>query len=63
MISFRTDDEMFHSLKALSQISGVDTSTIARLALATLLFKARKLESPITYDDLEKASHAELAND
>jgi hypothetical protein len=60
MISFRADDEMFYALKALSQISGVESSTLGRLAIATFLYKVRKLEQPITFDDLVKVSHEEL---
>lgn len=54
MISFRADDEMFFALKALSQMSGVDSSTLARFAVASLIVKARKLEQPITLDDIKK---------
>jgi hypothetical protein len=60
MVSFRADDEMFFGLKALAQMSGVDSSTLARLAVATFLYKVRKLEQPITYDDIVKASRDEL---
>lgn len=60
MLSTRTDDEMFYALKALSQVSGVDTSTLMRLAIASLLEKARKLEQPISWDDIVKASNSEL---
>jgi predicted DNA-binding protein len=54
MLSTRTDDEMFYALKALSQMTGVETSTLMRLAIAALLEKARKLEQPVTYDDLKR---------
>lgn len=54
MLSTRTDDEMFFALKALSQQSGVDTSTLMRLAIATLLKKARSLEQPVSWDDLKR---------
>jgi len=54
MLSTRTDDEMFYALKALSQMTGVETSTLMRLAIAALLEKARKLEQPVSYDDLKR---------
>lgn len=54
MLSTRTDDEMFYALKALSQMTGVETSTLMRLAIASLLEKARKLEQPVSYDDLKR---------
>jgi len=63
MISFRADDEMFFALKALSQMSGVDSSTLGRVAVASLIEKARKLEQPITWDDIKRVLNAELAND
>lgn len=63
MLSTRTDDEMFYALKALSQLTGVETSTLMRLAIASLLERARKLEQPVSWDDLKRASNAELAND
>jgi hypothetical protein len=62
MLSTRTDDEMFFALKALSQMTGVETSTLMRLAIADLLHKARKLEQPVTWDDLKRAVDVELAN-
>jgi hypothetical protein len=54
MLSTRTDDEMFFALKALSQQTNVDTSTLMRLAIATLLKKARSLEQPVSWDDLKR---------
>lgn len=54
MLSTRTDDEMFYALKALSQMTEVETSTLMRLAIAALLEKARKLEQPVSYDDLKR---------
>jgi predicted DNA-binding protein len=54
MLSTRTDDEMFYALKALSQLTGVETSTLMRLAIAALLQTARKLEQPVSYDDLKR---------
>lgn len=62
MLSTRTDDEMFFALKALSQQTNVDTSTLMRLAIATMLQKARKLEQPVSYDDLKRATNVELEN-
>lgn len=62
MLSTRTDDEMFFALKALSQMTGVETSTLMRLAIATLLQKARKLEQPLSWDDLKRAVNVELEN-
>jgi predicted DNA-binding protein len=55
MLSTRTDDEMFYALKALSQVTGVETSTLMRLAIAALLQKARTLEEPFTWDDLKRS--------
>jgi hypothetical protein len=54
MVSMRTDDEMFYALKALSQMTGVDASTIMRLAVASLLTKARELEQPVAWDELKQ---------
>lgn len=54
MLSTRTDDEMFYALKALSQMTEVETSTLMRLAIAAMLEKARKLEQPVSYDDLKR---------
>jgi predicted DNA-binding protein len=52
MLSARVDQEMFYSLKALSQQLGVGTSAIARLAVFKLLEKARE-EKPTTWDQLK----------
>lgn len=54
MLSTRTDDEMFFALKALSQQTNVDTSTLMRFAIATLLKKARSLEQPVSWEDLKR---------
>jgi len=52
MLSARVDQEMFYSLKALSQQLGVGTSAITRLAVFKLLEKARE-EKPTTWDQLK----------
>jgi DNA-binding MurR/RpiR family transcriptional regulator len=52
MLSARVDQEMFYSLKALSQQLGVGTSAITRLAVFKLLENARE-EKPTTWDQLK----------
>lgn len=54
MLSVRTDSEMFYALKALSDQTQVDSSTIMRLAVAKLIEKARTLPQPISWDDLKQ---------
>jgi predicted DNA-binding protein len=54
MLSVRTDQEMFYALKALSDQTQVDSSTIMRLAVAKLIEKARTLPQPISWDDLKQ---------
>lgn len=41
MVSIRTDEEMFYALEALSQVTNKNKSTIVRLALASLIERAR----------------------
>ncbi|UCF70829.1 MAG: hypothetical protein JSW49_00705 [candidate division WOR-3 bacterium] len=52
MLSARVDQEMFYSLKALSQQVGMGTSAITRLAVYKLIEKARE-EKPTTWDQLK----------
>lgn len=52
MISTRTDDEMFYALKALSQLTGADSSTIMRLAIAVLIERARTAQ-PTSWEELK----------
>ena len=53
MLSARVDQEMFYSLKALSDQVGMGTSAITRLAVVKLLEKARQ-EKPTTWEQLKK---------
>ena len=52
MISVRVDDEMFYTLKALSQRTNTATSLIMRLALMNLLMKTRA-NPPNSWDELK----------
>lgn len=52
MLSARVDQEMFYSLKALSDQVGMGTSAITRLAVVKLLEKARQ-EKPTTWEQLK----------
>lgn len=52
MLSARIDQEMFYSLKALSNQVGMGTSAITRLAVVKLLEKARE-QKPTTWDQLK----------
>jgi hypothetical protein len=54
MLSTRADSEMFFALKALSQVTGVDTSTLIRLAIAAMLTKVRTLPQPVTIEDIKQ---------
>lgn len=52
MLNVRVDDEMFYSLKALSDRTSMGISPIMRLALAQLLAKARE-KKPSSWDELK----------
>ena len=52
MLSTRTDDETFYALKALSQVTGVGVSVIMRLAISSLILKARE-NQPTSWTDLK----------
>ena len=52
MLSMRVDDEMYYSLRALSDKLNMDISTIVRLAVANLLIKARE-RTPESWDELK----------
>ena len=52
MISLRVDQEMYYSLKALSQQVDMGASAITRLAVYKLLEKARE-EKPLTWEQLK----------
>jgi len=52
MLSARVDQEMFYSLKALSQQVEMGTSAITRLAVYKLLEKARE-SKPMTWEQLK----------
>jgi predicted transcriptional regulator len=52
MLSMRVDDEMFYTLKALSQRINISTSVIMRLAVMHLLMQTRE-NPPNSWDELK----------
>jgi len=52
MLCTRTDEEMFYALKALAEMTSGDISTIMRLAIASLLRKARE-KQPQSWEELK----------
>lgn len=52
MLSMRVDDEMFYSLKALSQSINTSTSVLIRLALHNLLTNTRE-NPPNNWEELK----------
>jgi len=52
MLNTRVDSEMFYSLKALSDRTGMGISPIMRLAIAQLLEKARE-KKPSSWEELK----------
>jgi predicted transcriptional regulator len=58
MLSTRTDDEMFYALKALGEMTGTDISTIMRLAIASLIDKART-KQPQSWEELKMIADQE----
>jgi len=53
MLSMRVDEEMFYTLKALSQRVNTSTSVIMRLALLHLLSRTRE-NPPNSWDELKE---------
>jgi antitoxin component of RelBE/YafQ-DinJ toxin-antitoxin module len=51
-VSARTDEETYYALRALAQRVGTDPSTVVRLALCSLLHRARE-KQPMTWDALK----------